>query len=318
MWYNMRMFYQLTNKSFESEGVTSHKELWEKVKSNHRGFCLTVNTDFQKTYDDEDVVTNRFHVIMSTAVEDRHGEIVFQNWDLENFKKNPVFLDSHNYGSIEHIIGKVHNISQDNGRLEGDIEFALDNPKGALAFKLALGGFLNATSVGFIPKNFDDKGNITSAELLEDSAVSVPANAQALFEKSFDQDTEIAIMKDGRVLSKTNLQRLKTAMEAIGEVIKSAEDEKTIEKDIDVVETKEEGESIEAEVPLEENAEIIEEKKLEVKSQTPDVYKVLIKTLQDKNAIIREVAKQLDDTKPTTLAERKRKILRDLRSALKV
>jgi hypothetical protein len=290
----MNSFYQLTNKSFEVEAVTNHQELWDKVKSNHRGFCLTVDTEFKKTYED-DVVTNMFHVVMSTAIEDRHGEIVFQNWDLENFKKNPVFLDSHNYGSIEHIIGKVHNIQVINGRLEGDVEFALDNPKGMLAFRLALGGFLSATSVGFIPKGFDEKGNITSAELLEDSAVSVPANAQALFEKSFDMETEIAVVKDGRVLSKTNLQKLKSAVDAIGAVIKSAEKEE----------------------PEEEKAvEEVEVKTVEVKSQTPDTYSVLLKRLQAQTNTIKEVAKQLQETKPQTLAERKRKILRDLRQVL--
>jgi hypothetical protein len=288
----MNPFYQLTNKSFESEGVASHKELWEKVKSNHRGFCLTVNTEFQKTYED-DTVTNMFHVVMSTAIEDRHGEIVFQNWDLTNFKKNPVFLDSHNYGSIEHILGKMHNTEVLNNQLEGDVEFALENPKGMLAFKLALGGFLNANSVGFIPKGFDDKGNITSAELLENSAVSVPANAHALFEKSFDMETEIAFVKDGRVLSKTNLQKLKSAVDAISAVIASAENEDKEDKKP-------------------------EEKKIVAKSKTPDIYTVLMKKIKERDRIIKEVSIELHNTKPHTLADRKGFIYNKLRDALKV
>jgi hypothetical protein len=59
----------------------------------------------------------------------------------------------------------------------------LDNPKGMLAYNLASKGFLNATSVGFIPQDFSDDGKILKSELLEDSAVSVPANQEALFEK---------------------------------------------------------------------------------------------------------------------------------------
>lgn len=316
------MFYQLTNKSFESEGVSTHKELWDKVKGDYRGLSMTVNAEFQKTFEDE-LTTNRFHVVMSTAIEDRHGEIVFQNWDLTNFKKNPVFLDSHNYGSIEHILGKVHDINIDNGRLVGDIEFALDNPKGMLAFKLALGGFLNATSVGFIPKGFDDNGNITSAELLEDSAVSVPANPQALLEKSLDSEMGIAIMKDGRVLSKTNLDKLKKAVDAISDVIKTAENEKSIgtsEGQGDESNKESNGEETNntaEEVSQSENAED-PVKTIAVKSVTPDIYTVLLKTVNEKNAIIRAVAKELDATKPTTLADRKRKILRDLRAALKI
>ena len=176
----MNKFYTLQNKSFESEGVATYKELWDKVKDNHRGFNVCLNTEYTKAEGSD----NRFHVIMSTATQDRHGEIVKQKWDLKSFKKNPVFLDSHNYSSIEHIIGRVHNIKVKDDKLQGDVEFALDNPKGLLAYKLASGGFLNATSVGFIPLDFDEKGNITKSELLEDSAVSVPANAEALFEKA--------------------------------------------------------------------------------------------------------------------------------------
>lgn len=180
----MRKFYQLTNKSFKEEEVSSYKELWDKVRKSYSGLSICVNTEFiQKAEQD-----NRFHIIMSTASEDRHGDIVNQNWDLKSFKKNPIFLDSHNYDSIEHIIGKVHNPKVKDGILQGDVEFMLDNPKGLLAYKMAKGDFLNATSVGFIPKDFDEEGNVLKSELLENSAVSVPANAEALFEKSLEKD----------------------------------------------------------------------------------------------------------------------------------
>jgi HK97 family phage prohead protease len=175
----MKKFYQITNKSFEELGVATQKEMWEKVKVDHKGLCACVNTVFTKAEDSE----NKFNVVMSTNSQDRHGDIVEQDWDLKNFKKNPVFLDSHNYNSIEHIIGKVNKIKVKDGQLVGEIEFALDNPKGMLAYNLASKGFLNATSVGFIPQDFSDDGKILKSELLEDSAVSVPANQEALFEK---------------------------------------------------------------------------------------------------------------------------------------
>ena len=175
----MKKFYQITSKSFEELGVVTQKEMWEKVKVDHKGLCACVNTVFTKAEDSE----NKFSVVMSTNSQDRHGDIVEQDWDLKNFKKNPVFLDSHNYNSIEHIIGKVNKIKVKDGQLVGEIEFALDNPKGMLAYNLASKGFLNATSVGFIPQDFSDDGKIMKSELLEDSAVSVPANQEALFEK---------------------------------------------------------------------------------------------------------------------------------------
>lgn len=123
---------------------------------------------------------------------DRHGEIVFQNWDLKNFKKNPVILNSHNYGDITEILGRAINLSNDKDKKElvGDIQFAVSqNPKAKIAFDLFAGGFANAFSVGFIPLEFDKDGNILKSELLEISLVSVPANALALAKsKGIDVD----------------------------------------------------------------------------------------------------------------------------------
>ena len=176
-----RKFFNIEYKSLAELGATTHKEMWEKVKAKgYDGLCISCQTVLTKDAD------NKFHAVFSTASEDRHGDVVEQSWDLKHFKKNPVYLDSHNYDSIENIIGRVNTIKVKDGALQGDIEFALDNPKGALAYKLAEKGFLNTSSVGFIPKAFSDKGNIIDSELLEISAVSVPANAEALFEKDYE------------------------------------------------------------------------------------------------------------------------------------
>jgi HK97 family phage prohead protease len=176
-----RKFFDIQHKSLAELGATTHQEMWEKVKAKgYDGLCVSCQTVLTKDAD------NKFHAVFSTASEDRHGDVVEQGWDLKHFKKNPVYLDSHNYDSIENIIGRVNTIRVKDGSLQGDIEFALDNPKGLLAYKLAEGGFLNTSSVGFIPKAFSDKGNIIDSELLEISAVSVPANAEALFEKDYE------------------------------------------------------------------------------------------------------------------------------------
>ena len=177
------MFYSISNKSLSDMGVATYKELWESVSKDNRGLSVEVPVEIKK--EDE-----TYKVVFSTENEDRHGDVVKQNFDLKSFKKNPVLLDSHNYGSIEHIIGKVSKITQ-KPSLNGNIEFATMNPKGALAQAMADAGYINATSIGFIPKEFDDKGNITKSELLEISVVSVPANAQALFEKTVAEVEEI-------------------------------------------------------------------------------------------------------------------------------
>lgn len=119
--------------------------------------------------------------IFSTADKDRHGDIVKQSFDLKFFKSNPVILDSHNYHEATAVIGKATKIGVKNGELTGQIEFAVnENPKAKVVYDLYKGGFLNAFSIGFMPKSFTDEGHIEKSELLEISAVSVPANAMAL------------------------------------------------------------------------------------------------------------------------------------------
>lgn len=127
--------------------------------------------------------------IFSTQDVDRHGDVVLQEgWDLVNFKKNPVILNSHNYGDAAEVIGKASNTKIDGKKLVGKITFAVnENPKAKVIFDLYAGGFLNAFSVGFIPTKFKENKDgtkdwytIEEAELLEVSAVSVPANARAL------------------------------------------------------------------------------------------------------------------------------------------
>ncbi len=122
--------------------------------------------------------------ILSVAVatdgtQDRDGEVVMASGvDLSNFKKNPVLMFGHNYR--EPSIGKVLDIATDGGRILFKPQFAInESPRAAEIFKLYKGGYLNAFSIGFIPKQRE--GNVyTETELLEISAVPVPANPNAL------------------------------------------------------------------------------------------------------------------------------------------
>lgn len=136
--------------------------------------------------------------IFSTQDVDRHGDTVLQDgWDLKNFKKNPVILNNHNYSDATEVIGKASNVRVENKKLQGTIKFAVnENPKAKIIFDLYAGGFLNAFSVGFIVKKFKENKDgtrdwytIEESELLEVSAVSVPANARALAkQKGIDVD----------------------------------------------------------------------------------------------------------------------------------
>lgn len=189
---NMRKYLNITHKALSDYQAESYQQLWQKAQEQgYEGLTLNVHSEYTKAEDSE----NKFHAIFSSANEDRHGDVVHQEFDIKSFKKNPVFLDSHNYGSIERIIGRVQKIKVTDGKLQGDIEFFTDNPLGALAMKAADQGFLGATSIGFIPREFSDKGEMLKSELLEVSAVSVPANADALFEKSTTPEETVAVVE---------------------------------------------------------------------------------------------------------------------------
>ena len=124
--------------------------------------------------------------IASTGVEDRHGEKVsVDGWDLKNYKKNPVLQWAHNHeipavGIADKI--KVEGTGK-TARLTFVPIFHTHTPE-ARALKAMYEGtdefppILNSFSVGFRPKDMDGK-TYTSQELLEISAVNVPANPEA-------------------------------------------------------------------------------------------------------------------------------------------
>jgi HK97 family phage prohead protease len=141
-------------------------------------------------------------MVASTQDVDRHGDTVVQSgWDLTQFEQNPVILNSHRYNDCTDVIANAVSSrivgKGAKSRLEQEWKFAVDeNPKAKIIFELYAGGFLHASSVGFIPKKFKQNKDgttdyyvIEEQELLEVSAVSVPANARALAKsKGIDVD----------------------------------------------------------------------------------------------------------------------------------
>lgn len=122
----------------------------------------------------------KYRVLASTSAIDRQGDSIDQSgWDISNFKLNPVMPWAHNYDELP--VAKALSVEITKRGLECDFEFAPaeGNPKAQQVKVLYDQGYLNAVSVGFIPK--ERKGNtITKAELLEISFVPVPANQEAL------------------------------------------------------------------------------------------------------------------------------------------
>lgn len=127
-------------------------------------------------------------VVCSTGDPDRMGDVIIQNGiDLTAYRKNPVVLWGH---SADVPIAKAIEINVKDGKLQATVQFPPegDDEDSDWVYGKIKAGIVNATSVGFIPKDYeplDPKSpwggfKFLKSELLEFSFVSVPANAGCL------------------------------------------------------------------------------------------------------------------------------------------
>ncbi len=86
---------------------------------------------------------------------DSYGEVIrASGWRFTHFKKNAPFVDSHDYSSVERVLGRVLDFRVEAGRLIERVQFAKDvgaNHLAQLAWEMTKTGFLKAVSVGFWP-----------------------------------------------------------------------------------------------------------------------------------------------------------------------
>ena len=153
----------------------------------------------------EDMGNRTVRFTISKEVVDRDGDILRASGvDFTNYMKNPVFLSFHN--SREFPLGKVTKFWVEGNSVKADVYFPTieelsTNPEQAsekaklvdFTYNCYKTGMLNAVSVGFIPLEWIETENgfdILKWELLEFSAVAVPANQDAIAEavKSFGDE----------------------------------------------------------------------------------------------------------------------------------
>ena len=139
-----------------------------------------------------------FTATASTEAIDRDGDILrASGWKLKNYKRNPVVLWGHDAGVLP--IAKAKDIRIEDNKLKFRPQFATaeQNPFAEQVFQMFKAGFLRAFSVRFDPiesvdreltdaektkygQYFRKPQDYKSLELLEISAVNVPANPEAL------------------------------------------------------------------------------------------------------------------------------------------
>ena len=126
--------------------------------------------------------------VASTGAVDRHGDTVApEGWRLDAYRENPVVLWAHDYRRPA--IGRAQSVWRDGGALLARLEFA-PTELGREVEGLYRHGYQQGVSVGFRPLRFEERRDARTGaflgirfleqELLEISAVPVPANRSAL------------------------------------------------------------------------------------------------------------------------------------------
>lgn len=196
-----------------------------------------------------DLGERRVQFTISREVVDRDGDILRASGvDLTNYYKNMVFLAFHNTRDFP--LGKTEKVWVEGDRVKAIVYFPTieelsTDPSQAsekaricdFAYNCYKTGMLNAVSVGFIPLEYkwitNDQGEVTGWdvlkwELLEFSAVAVPANQDAIAEavKSFGEDfakdfVSNRVEKSGRRISastKETLDKIKACGDRIEKI----------------------------------------------------------------------------------------------------
>ena len=135
--------------------------------------------------------------VASTDSEDRYFDVINQfGWNLDSYKKNNIVLLNHN--SLGLPIGKG-DVEVIDGKLVIEVEFDMKDELATTIARKCKDGFINAVSVGFnskdaikrneLPKDspyYGERGMyFRSAELLEVSIVTIPANSEAVAAKNY-------------------------------------------------------------------------------------------------------------------------------------
>lgn len=179
---------------------------------------------------------------------DRDGDIMETSGiDLGNFMKNPVMLWAHDHMSLP--IGRIINTRKTAEGLVFDAEFSKSNPFAQKVKALFEEKILNAFSIGFMIKNRKNEV-ITDSELVEISAVNVPANPEALLSRSYNdfqkslKELELKEFKDEtkKIVDSVSEKFTKQVDDVKNNIIKSKKDDEKpkemtdIEKRMDAIE----------------------------------------------------------------------------------
>ena len=218
--------------------------------------------EVQKADDDKRQIT----AIGSKQINDRDNDIVdIGGMDLKNYKKNNIFLWSHRGSDTpENVLGTAKKVWKDGKNLMFKLEFLEMeiNPRAEMVYRMYKAGALKSFSIGFSPNwneaSYNEKRggfDFPQSELLEISAVSVPANPAALIQNMIDTGVaDEAEAKDFEIFLKENQpkiedNRLDRKVKILEVKLKDLEKRFDTPPEVNIEET----------IPVEESIEIIDQ-----------------------------------------------------------
>jgi phage head maturation protease len=173
----------------------------------------TARTYTEKMDDGEERLRTEF--VASTADVDRYDDIVEQVWRLDAYRANPVILAYHDPTrvvgrAVEVGVAEAEGVAGPHLRIVVEWDSGAHNEEGTRIAEQYRRGVLSAGSVGFraasmvprasLPKDdprYGERGYVLSGnELLEFSAVAIPANPQATVRRDADaQDVRAEVLR---------------------------------------------------------------------------------------------------------------------------
>ena len=269
--------------------------------------------------------------VISDETIDRYKEVILASaWakQLGTYKKHPVLLSSHGYGSLQAQIGELSDVKVNKAdkSLEATIKYYVGegNAEADWGFKLAEKG-IAAFSVGFLPHEAVtkwDKSDEGWKEFLEENGLSTKKRINAVF-------TEVELLENSQVVVPANPSALQKSMalgdsviegvaksisETFEDVIKAIEEENKVskkeikdekkevetdeKKDVTTDEKKEveTDEKKEVETPEKKEIETDEKKEVETEKKEEEDDAVVVKTADELVADIMSSVKSLIDT----------------------
>jgi hypothetical protein len=155
--------------------------------------------------------------VASDSSVDSYKEIIRTDaWNFSLFKRNPVFLNSHNYNGAENIFGKVIDMRVVGKSLVETVQWALGlgHEKAEICYNLTKGGFLKAVSVGFWPVKQTNHGDPEHARQLKDLGHRPDADVRTIFTEVEQIELSAVVVGANNNALACSIQNLALALKA--------------------------------------------------------------------------------------------------------